>query len=213
MSENESFIDEVTEEVRRDKLYLFLRRYGWIPGVIIAAIILGSIFVEIKSNNKRVNSEKLGDFLSKSLNDNNLDIKITSSEISDLLGSKSLVSLMIKAKNLEDKSKYKSAIAAYETILTLDSTPQSLRDFVKFKLLLLIKDDSTRVDKLLADLINPDNSFNLLALEQKVLKNIIEEDYKEASSNLDLLISDPKASQAMVSRANQIKKAIKFDSL
>ena len=46
MSENESFIAEVTEEVRRDKLYLLLKRYGWIPVIVIITVILTSIFIE-----------------------------------------------------------------------------------------------------------------------------------------------------------------------
>ena len=36
MSNPESFIDEVTEEVRRDKLFGYLRRYGWI-GIVAGA--------------------------------------------------------------------------------------------------------------------------------------------------------------------------------
>ena len=42
MSENESFIDEVTEEVRRDKLYLLLKKYGWIGVVAIVEDLLSN---------------------------------------------------------------------------------------------------------------------------------------------------------------------------
>jgi hypothetical protein len=37
LTQNDSFIHEVTEEVRREKLYRFFRRYGW---VIVAAIVI-----------------------------------------------------------------------------------------------------------------------------------------------------------------------------
>ena len=40
VSNPDSFIDEVTEEVRRDKLFAFFRRYGWI-GVVLALLIVG----------------------------------------------------------------------------------------------------------------------------------------------------------------------------
>jgi hypothetical protein len=30
MSDTDSFIDEVTEEVRRDRMFFMLKRYGWI---------------------------------------------------------------------------------------------------------------------------------------------------------------------------------------
>ena len=35
MSDTDSFIDEVNEEVRRDRLYHLLRRYGWIAALAI----------------------------------------------------------------------------------------------------------------------------------------------------------------------------------
>ena len=35
VSNPESFIQEVTEEVRRDRLYSYFRKYGWIPALIV----------------------------------------------------------------------------------------------------------------------------------------------------------------------------------
>ena len=39
MSESESFINEVTEEVRRDRLFRLARRYGWIAVVAVLVIV------------------------------------------------------------------------------------------------------------------------------------------------------------------------------
>ena len=38
MSDTDSFIDEVNEEVRRDRFYFMLKRYGWIA--VLAVILL-----------------------------------------------------------------------------------------------------------------------------------------------------------------------------
>ena len=46
MSDTDSFIDEVTEEVRRDRLFGYFRRYGWIPAVIIFALVGGTAYNE-----------------------------------------------------------------------------------------------------------------------------------------------------------------------
>jgi hypothetical protein len=212
VSENESFIDEVKEEVRRDKLYLFLRRYGWVPAVMILSIILGSIFVEVGSNTKRAESEKLGDLLSKSLNGITKDAEYTPSDLSAELDPKSLIALMVKAKILENKSDYKTAITVYEGILNFKGLENSLRDFVKFKLLLFIKDDPIRIESLLADLINPNNPFKLLALEQKAIIEVREKKLGEAVSTLTLLINSSEASKSIISRATQMKNAIKLNS-
>lgn len=206
MSENESFIEEVTEEVRRDKLYLFFRRYGWIPIVVILAIILGSIFVELRSSRLQAQSERIGDFLSTVLNDG-------AGDIPSVMDPKSFVAIMLEAKILENKFEYEKAAFVYEKLLNTEGVTDSLQDFVRFKLLLISKSDPIKIKKLLVDLINPDSSFNLLALEQKVLVNISENNWQEALSDINLLIADPKASQGMVSRASQIKKAIEADSL
>lgn len=46
MSDTDSFIDEVTEEVRRDRLFGYFRRYGWIPALIILALVGGTAYSE-----------------------------------------------------------------------------------------------------------------------------------------------------------------------
>ncbi|MGB0797948.1 MAG: hypothetical protein ACPGRD_01335 [Planktomarina sp.] len=46
MSESDSFIAEVTEDVRRDKLFATFRKYGWIAGVIIVALVGGTAYSE-----------------------------------------------------------------------------------------------------------------------------------------------------------------------
>ena len=40
MSDTDSFIDEVSEEIRREKLFTTFRKYGWI-GVALVVIVVG----------------------------------------------------------------------------------------------------------------------------------------------------------------------------
>jgi hypothetical protein len=155
----------------------------------------------------------LGDFIHKSLNDSFENTQINQGDLEKFIDSRAVVALILEAKILENNSKSKTAIKSYEAILDLDELPNSLKDLIKFKLLLLIEDNPTRIESILADLINPDSSFNLLALEQKALIKINDEQWKQAISILNILIESPEASQAMISRATQLKKAIKLDSL
>ena len=39
MSETDSFIEEVAEEVRRDRLFKMFRRYGWIAALVVIVIV------------------------------------------------------------------------------------------------------------------------------------------------------------------------------
>ena len=40
MSQNESFIDEVSEELRRDRLFALFRRWAWL-GILIVVVAVG----------------------------------------------------------------------------------------------------------------------------------------------------------------------------
>ena len=42
MSNPDSFIREVTEEVRRDRLYGYVRRYGWIAALLVLLVVGGA---------------------------------------------------------------------------------------------------------------------------------------------------------------------------
>ena len=46
MSNPDSFIDEVTEAVRRDRLFAMFRKYGWIGAVLVLGVVGGSAWIE-----------------------------------------------------------------------------------------------------------------------------------------------------------------------
>ena len=72
----------------------------------------------------------------------------------------------------------------------------------------MLTEDNARKTRLLSELIAPDNAFNLLALEQKVLENVRASNWDEASANLKLILSDPKSSQMLKFRTDQLLKAL-----
>ncbi|WP_294609831.1 tetratricopeptide repeat protein [Roseovarius sp.] len=61
MSDTDSFIDEVTEEVRRDRLFGYMRRYGWIAVLAILLLVGGAAWNEWQKAQKRNAAEALGD--------------------------------------------------------------------------------------------------------------------------------------------------------
>jgi hypothetical protein len=188
-----------------------MRRYGWIAILVIVAIVLGSVFREVKTSKQLSNAQKLGDHLAQTLKLSITNDANALSEAIDLIDSKSLAGDFLKAKLAEEKFENSKAIDIYENILLQESTPGVFKDFVKFKLLMLLKNNSERFDQILKELISPDNAFYLLALEQKIFHNINNKEWLEAITNLELLISDPGSSQALKTRALQLQKAINFN--
>lgn len=61
MSNPDSFIDEVTEEVRRDRLFALLRRYGWIGVVLVLAVVGGAGWREYSRAQDQAAAQAFGD--------------------------------------------------------------------------------------------------------------------------------------------------------
>lgn len=61
MSDNDSFINEVTEEVRRDRLFSLMRRYGWLVVLAILLIVGGAAWNEWRKATAREEAQAFGD--------------------------------------------------------------------------------------------------------------------------------------------------------
>ena len=61
VSNTDSFIDEVTEEVRRDRLFGVMRRYGWIAVLAILMLVGGAAWNEWRKAQDRAAAQALGD--------------------------------------------------------------------------------------------------------------------------------------------------------
>jgi len=63
LANNDSFINEVTEEVRRDRLFALFRRYGWIGALVIVVLVGGAAVNEYLKAQARAEAEALGNAL------------------------------------------------------------------------------------------------------------------------------------------------------
>ena len=77
----------------------------------------------------------------------------------------------------------------------------------------MVKEDLERGERILNELITPDNPFRLLALEQRVLMQLKERQWEAAQANLEILKGDPGTSQGLQSRLRQIQNAFPGNGL
>ncbi|SEK49123.1 hypothetical protein SAMN05443999_101526 [Roseovarius azorensis] len=61
MSNTDSFIDEVTEEVRRDRLFGLMRRYGWIAVLLVLLMIGAAAWNEWRKAQTQTTAQAFGD--------------------------------------------------------------------------------------------------------------------------------------------------------
>lgn len=67
MSDTDSFIDEVTEEVRRDRLFGLMKRYGWIAALAVLLIVGGAAWNEWRKAQDSAAAEAFGDSIKSAL--------------------------------------------------------------------------------------------------------------------------------------------------
>ncbi len=61
MSNTDSFVDEVTDEVRRDRLFAMFRKYGWIGVVVVLLIVGGAAWTEWQKAVAADRAQEFGD--------------------------------------------------------------------------------------------------------------------------------------------------------
>ena len=80
MSDTDSFIEEVSEEVRRDRLYGYMRKYGWIAVLAILALVGGAAYNEYSKAQARAKAQTAGDAILAALEADEPDARVAALE-------------------------------------------------------------------------------------------------------------------------------------
>ena len=212
MSNNESFIQEVSEEVRRDRLYRILKKWGWIGIAVIVALVGGASFNEWNKDSKMNSARNLGDrVLSAVSNKDPIELKeIETSNISQDIFIKNLLSAILLSDNKLDASK-----KALEEIRDLPSITKTYRELNAFKLgLLLLKEDNLTSDErfgVFEELVEPGSPFRLLAKEQQALLLIEQGKLELAIKALSQISVDSETTASLKRRVTQLRISLGGD--
>jgi hypothetical protein len=80
MANTDSFIDEVSEEVRRDRLFALFKRWGWVPVLLVIGIVGGATYLEWQKAQVRAQSQAFGDALLTALDTEDPQARIAALE-------------------------------------------------------------------------------------------------------------------------------------
>ena len=204
MSDTDSFIDEVTEEVRRDRLFGYFRRYGWIPAVIILALVGGTAYSEWSKSVVAQAAQVRGDALLDALDvqDKPESISALSSivaqEDTDVVASFLLAGL--------DQSLASELLTAISENI---NQPKYIRDLARLKL--AATPDAASKDEavsILTDLSAPGGLYRNAATEILVALELQRGNRDVALELLQSHVQDAGATQAQVQRMGELIVAL-----
>ncbi len=211
MSDVDSFIDEVTEEVRRDRLFLLLRRWGWVGVLAVVLIVGGAAFNEIRKARATSQAEDLGDAILAALAQN--DSAERASGLANVpassAGGDAIVDMLLSASQSETGST-SEAVESLNSIAVQGDLPEIYRAIAAFKALLLQSDTLPAADRRqqFEALAAPGAPLRLLAEEQLALIDVSEGNVDVAIERLQAMRQDAEIGVDLQQRAAQLIVAL-----
>lgn len=207
MSETDSFIEEVTEEVRKDQLYGYAKKYGWILGLLIVLVVGGAAYSEWSKSKSASMAQGRGDAIlaALSLEDKAAQVSALDAILADA-GDAAPVILMQKAALLADADDKAGAIAVLEQIIADPDAQSVYKDIAQFKALVLHgKDMEIEARKsALEALASTNSTMRPLALEQIVVAELDQGNKDAAMAQLEALLAEAGVTQTVRQRALQL---------
>ena len=211
MSDTDSFIDEVTEEVRRDRLYGLLRRYGWIAVLVIVLIVGGASYSEYRKAQTRAQAEALGDSMIAALgSDESATRAVALAEIDAESPSARAVLRLMTAAEQTRAGEDALAVETLNAVALDGGVPEVYRQIAQFKSLALQGDSTPVAERRLAleSLANPGSPLRLLASEQLALIDVEQGDAAAAIARYQAILSDAEVTSGLQQRALQVIVAL-----
>lgn len=208
MSNPESFIDEVTDEVRRDKLFAFFKRWGWIGIAAVLLIVGGASVNEYRKARHQAESEAFGDAVLSAMDIDDPAVRRAALAEVPATGSRAgLLGLLLSADPVSDRP---AALAALEAVAADQSLSPSYRDLAVLRRVLVAGADMPAAERraLLDPIAAPGRPYRAMALEQLALIQIEQGETDGALTALQALQQDQEASATLRSRVAQVIVAL-----
>ena len=138
MSDTDSFIEEVTEEVRRDRLFAWMKRYGWMLICAVIIVVGGAGFIEYRKAQATAQYQAFGDGILAALDNNEAAERATalaSIQGSDV-GGRAVLALLT-SKEQFDAGSQKEAQETLQLLANDGDVPLVYRQVASFKLIAL----------------------------------------------------------------------------
>jgi hypothetical protein len=212
VSNPESFINEVTEEVRRDRLFAAFRKYGWIGALLVLGVVGGTAWREWSSVQTDQRAQAFGDGVLAALDESAPDARRAALDGVPADGAQAgLLRLLQSSDPAEGRAE---TLAVLEALAADTTQAQSYRDLAVLRRVIVAGAEMPLADRRAAlEAISPaGRAFRTLAQEQLAYLLIEEGNEVAAIAALRALTTDQEAPGGLRSRAGQMITALGGDA-
>ena len=210
MSDTDGFIEEVSEELRRDRLFAAFRKYGWIGVLVVLVLVGGAGFREYRIAQARNVAESLGDQALSAIKLETAEERVAALSNIEAEGtSGAVMALLVAASELEADQPAKAA-ELYQQVATTADLPARYRDLAALRRVIVLSDTQSAEERMisLTPLAVPGAPYRVLAEEQIALAEIEQGNTDAAIERLQALVNDQEATAGLRRRASDVIVAL-----
>jgi hypothetical protein len=211
VSDTDSFLQEVSEELRRDRLYRNIRKYGWIAILLVIVIVGAATYREYLRSQTEKEAELFGTSIIDALNEKNAPDRISKLQKINAPGenAKAIIAMLLSAESGEFRSP-KMEMTSLRDIIDNQSIDAHYHKLLKFKILLgsaeIMNLDERKSGYV--ELSDPGNPFRLLAQEQLALIELEQGNVDSAIEIISKILLDAELTTGLRNRATQMLIAL-----
>ena len=214
VSDTDSFLQEVSEELRRDRLYRNIRKYGWLAILLVVLVVGGATYREYLKSKTETAAQLFATSIINALGEKNIDDRISKLQKINAPGdnAKVVIAMLLSAElnGSESPALEKSSLS---TITEGSSIDAHYRELLNFKILLGSAETLSLEERATAfeALSKPGNPFRLLAEEQLALIELEQGYIDNAVEKISQILLDAELTAGLRNRATQMMIALGKD--
>lgn len=210
MSDTDSFIDEVNEEVRRDRLFKLMRRWGWIPVSLVLALVGGAAYIEWSKARDQAAAQGLGTAILEAVQLEDVAARKAAYRQIGTDGDNTALLALLESGDALAEGDRDRAILALGTVAADTALSDTYRHLGELKLLLILGDEIPVADRLarLQAIAAPGAPYRLLAEEQMAVAHVSIGDNDAALQRLQAILADGEVTAGLRRRVSQLIVAL-----
>lgn len=205
MANPDSFIQEVDDELKRDKLFAFIRKYGWIAVTAVVVLVGATAFNEWRKAQATAAAQAFGDAVITALDSEDPAERATALAAVQADGERAGILRLLQAATSQAAGDVPAALESLAAVENDSTLPTSYRQIAALKRVILggATIPAEERDTVLRGLATPGQAFRPLALEQLVLLKMEQGEVGAALAQAQAILQEPDLTDALRERIQQ----------